>query len=170
MGMDVHGLNPKINKDINEFPILAKYKKMETEDEENGFQKKWKALDTNQKERTKYWEEEDKYKDVNKGIYFRNNCWWWRPLWDFCYNVAPDLISEKLWESGHSNSGAGLNDKDAKSLGLSLFIAVKDGTADDFKKHHEEQEKDEEYKYPFDVENVEAFAEFCVESGGFEIC
>ena len=24
--------------------------------------------------------------------------------------------------------------------------------------------------YPFDVDNVEAFALFCIESGGFEIC
>jgi hypothetical protein len=24
--------------------------------------------------------------------------------------------------------------------------------------------------YPFDIENVERFAKFCIESGGFEIC
>ena len=28
-----------------------------------------------------------------KGDYFRNNCWWWRPLWDFvCDNV--DVITD----------------------------------------------------------------------------
>ena len=30
---------------------------------------------------------------------------------------------------------------------------------DDFNKH-----------YPFDIENVKEFAEFCIESGGFKIC
>ena len=24
--------------------------------------------------------------------------------------------------------------------------------------------------YPFDIDNVKAFAEFCIQSGGFEIC
>ena len=27
--MDVHGINPKQNKTIDKFPVLAKYKKME---------------------------------------------------------------------------------------------------------------------------------------------
>ena len=29
MGMDVYGRNPKQNKPLSEFPVLAKYKKME---------------------------------------------------------------------------------------------------------------------------------------------
>ena len=40
MGMDVYGKNPKQNKPLNEFPILAKYKEMEETDE--GFKQKWK--------------------------------------------------------------------------------------------------------------------------------
>ena len=28
MGMDVHGLNPKQNKTLEEFPVLKKYKEM----------------------------------------------------------------------------------------------------------------------------------------------
>ena len=42
-----------------------------------------------------------------KGKYFRNNIWWWRPLWNFCEQVAPDLIPED--NHGHSNDGWGLN-------------------------------------------------------------
>jgi hypothetical protein len=26
-----------------------------------------------------------------KGEYFRNNVWYWRPLWNYCIEVAPDL-------------------------------------------------------------------------------
>ena len=82
----------------------------------------------------------------------------------------PSLISQELWESGHSNSGAGLNDEDAKLLGAFLFQAIEDGNAEDYKDYHESQEKDEKYKYPFDIDNVINFAEFCIESGGFKIC
>ena len=98
-----------------------------------------------------------------------------RPLWDFCYNVSknspfPSLISQELWDSGHCNDGAGLNDEDAKLLGAFLLQAIEDGNAEDYKVYHESQEKDEKYKYPFDIENVKEFAHFCIESGGFEIC
>ena len=55
-------------------------------------------------------------------------------------------------------------------VGEKLWKAVSDGFAKKFKEHHEELEKDEKYKYPFDIENVVDFAEFCIESGGFEIC
>ena len=116
MGMDVHGLNPKENKN-------------------------------------------------KRGEYFRNNCWWWRPLWNYCRVVAPDLISEELWESGHNNNGAGLNAEDSKKLGERLMEYIAEGRT---MQYQEDYPKDEDY--PFDVENVERFALFCIESGGFEIC
>ena len=40
-----------------------------------------------------------------KGEYFRNNVWWWRPLWAFCYENYE--IARKV-ENGHSNDGDGL--------------------------------------------------------------
>ena len=161
MGMDVHGLNPKINKD--DFPVFHKFNNME-------FKEKWKELDNNDSLRDKYFDEMRDYEESNPGYYFRNNVWWWRPLWDYCYHIADDLISEELWNRGHNNSGAGLNDRDAKLLGNRLLQKIREGDADMFKKLHEEQEEDKEYKYPFDVDNVKAFAEFCIKSGGFEIC
>jgi hypothetical protein len=50
------------------------------------------------------------------GKYFRNSCWGWRPLWDYCAKVAPDIISNKLHDQGHYNDGDGLNEKDSKAL------------------------------------------------------
>jgi len=166
MGMDVHGLNPKINKEITDFPTLMMIKSLEKKEEWDKRRDFLKSDDI----QDKYWAEDEEYNKANKGIYFRNNCWWWRPLWDFCYNVAPELISRELWGDGHSNGGAGLNGEDAKLLGEKLLKATSNGLAEEFKKYHEELEKDEEYKYPFDAENVVDFAEFCIESGGFEIC
>ena len=127
MGMDVHGKNPKQNKPLSEFPVLAKYKKMEEEDKDNGFQRKWKELDADHDLREQYWKEQTDYEEVNNGYYFRNNCWWWRPLWNYCYHIADDIISEELYESGHSNSGAGLNDKGAKLLGNRLLQQIREG-------------------------------------------
>ena len=82
MGMDVHGLNPKQNKKLEDFPILHKYKKME---EDFSFSKKWKELDADEELKRKYFHQDEQYQQANKGVYFRSNCWWWRPLWDFCY-------------------------------------------------------------------------------------
>ena len=75
MGMDVHGLNPKENKNRDDFPMLKKYDDME-------FSEKWKKLDNNRDDSKQYWTEKDDWERANPGVYFRNNCWWWRPLWN----------------------------------------------------------------------------------------
>lgn len=41
-----------------------------------------------------------------KGEYFRNNVWWWRPLWEYCCHVSPELCEGV---SGHTNDGDGLD-------------------------------------------------------------
>jgi hypothetical protein len=56
----------------------------------------------------------------HKGLYFSRNWWDWRPLWDYCYEIAPDIISEEIWDGGHKNAGAGLRAADARALGARL--------------------------------------------------
>ena len=165
MGMDVSGNNPKFNKTIDEFPTLFKWKNKGW-DERKG--KKW------EKDSDKYWSEDDKYNEANPGIYFRNNCWWWRPLWDFCHHIAPELINEEIHSSGHYNDGEGLDSDDAAKLGVKLMTTIEDGTAEHYQKEveliNEQKEADgNKFTYPFSVENVERFAKFCLESGGFSI-
>ena len=70
MGMDVHGLNPKQNKNIDDFPTMKKFDSMD-------FSEKWKTLDKDEALRDEYWREKDKWEEDNPGIYFRNNVWWW---------------------------------------------------------------------------------------------
>ena len=201
MGMDVYGKNPKQNKPLNEFPILAKYKEMEETDE--GYKQKWKELDADHDLREKYWKEQNDYEEVNAGYYFRNNCWWWRPLWNYCRTIAPDLIDDELFDSGHSNSGAGLDDKGAKELGQRLLSEINKGHTIQYQASYQQylddipdddcsrcngnnrgNDKMKDCKwckgtgktpnlnksYPFDIDNVREFAEFCLQSGGFEIC
>ena len=162
MGMDVHGLNPKRNK--SNYKTYDKWNKIDWIDRDGKYNKEW------EKEKDTFYSEMDKREKDNRGIYFRNSCWWWRPLWDYCRHVAPHLISEELWESGHHNDGKGLNAKDAKELGEILMENIANGSAIQYEKDYNDMYEGEEYFYPFDVENVENFALFCIESGGFEIC
>jgi len=195
MGMDVYGRNPKQNRTKESFPVYSKYDKME-------FKDKWKELDKDKKLQEQYWKEQTDYEDVNVGHYFRNNCWWWRPLWNYCRTVAPDLIGDELFDSGHSNSGAGLDDKGAKELGKILLTEINNGHTIQYQasyqqylddlpdddcmrcnnNNHGHNKKKEctncnktgkstnfNKHYPFDIDNVKEFAEFCIQSGGFKI-
>jgi len=136
------------------------------------------------------------------GDYFRNNCWWWRPLWSYCYHVAPDLIDEDTYVGGGYNDGCGLDAKGAAKLAVILETKIAEGHTKIWKKERDlylDSLEDEncgvcnnnnrghkkkkdcfackgkgtrdawEKSYPFDVENVENFAKFLIDSGGFEI-
>jgi hypothetical protein len=78
---------------------------------------------------------------AKQGEYFRNNIWWWRPLWDYCHAIAPDLIDEKLYRSGHYNSGAGLDADGAVALASKLDAEITSGRtkiyASDYQAHHD---------------------------------
>ena len=166
MGMDVYGQNPQENTDINKFKVYAKYSKME-------FSEKWKHLDGDKTKREQYWKEEDQYQQANPGTYFRNNVWWWRPLWDYCHYVAPELIDNELWKEGHHNGGEGLDDKGAKELCILLIKSFENGKFEEFKALNIERNDTGEEgipEYPFDCDNVMEFAQFSMQSGGFKIC
>jgi DnaJ-class molecular chaperone len=57
-----------------------------------------------------------------KGEYFRNNVWWWHPLWTYCENLHGDLADRV--EHGHDNSGDGLDASEARELGERLLSDI----------------------------------------------
>ena len=59
------------------------------------------------------------------GKYFRNNVWWWHPLWSFCECAADDLIPED--NSGHENSGWGLDACQSAQLATRLETLLECG-------------------------------------------
>ena len=63
-----------------------------------------------------------------KGSYFRNNVWWWRPLWDYVCEVAPELIDDDLRERGHFNDGAGLGGVKSRKLAEVLQNEIDSGS------------------------------------------
>ena len=168
MGFDLSGVNTKMNMEREELPVYDKYEKMD-------WSEKWKVLDKNQKERDRYWEENDKFQKANPGIYFRNNVWWWRPLWSYVCEQFPDILGERHEEAGSYNDGHAISASKAIKIGIGLTAKLESGEVEEYAKSFEqEREKldDDNWdkSYPFNVENVEAFAKFCLESGGFEIC
>jgi hypothetical protein len=70
-----------------------------------------------------------------KGEYFRNNVWWWRPLWNYCLEMHP-AIAGKV-EHGHYNSGDGLNSVDSKKLALFLKKDLDSGKVEQYAKERE---------------------------------
>ena len=198
MGFDLSGVNPKMNMKPEELPVYYKYKSMEYRERSN-------ILDNNKELRDKYWEEYDEYQDANPGIYFRNNCWWWRPLWSYVCEQFPNILDDDDMERGSYNDNHLINEEKAMKIGLGLTAKILDGSvkayADRYKTELDALEqlecdlcdgtgkrtdmkvengcngcsgtgkKDDWAKsYPFDIENVREFAEFCLQSGGFTIC
>ena len=59
------------------------------------------------------------------GSYFRNNVWWWRPLWDYCMLIGKDIIPDD--NLGHSNDGWGLDAVSSRALASLLQAEIDSG-------------------------------------------
>lgn len=159
-----------------------------------------------------------------KGEYFRNNVWWWRPLADFVCNNYDDIAQH--CEHWHSNDGDGLDAEKSQELGERILADVASGMVAEYEKSYNaylatlERQKCELCEgtgirtdaigiehgmptkelssevailvgrthgncnacsgvgtrenwwmnYPFNTQNVQSFAEFLVNCGGFKIC
>ena len=133
MGFDVYGMNPKNNTiDENEFSVYLAYNNMSFDD-------KWKALDKDEKLKKLYFEQMDGYENVNPGNYFRNNVWWWRPLWHYVCQTCDDILTEEDMEGGCSNSGHEINADKALTIGVRLHAAVLDGSVQEWKDGYDKE-------------------------------
>jgi len=134
---------------------------------------------------------------TEKGEYFRNNVWWWRPLWNYC--LEEKLITQEDFDRGSYNDGYLINEEQATRIGIRLMHLVGQGKTKKYEKDYKEYlksmpkvkckyckgtgKRDDikcnacenglaepwEKSYPFNTENVEEFAQFCINSGGFQI-
>ncbi len=135
-----------------------------------------------------------------KGEYFRNNVWWWRPLWNYCVTVAPVVCCKVT--GAQFNDGDGLGDEDSLLLAKALKAEIESGRTAEYARGYKQwqaslpsrgkcnpcggsgiHEKSKcpwcdgaglapawEAEYPFAVDNVKGFAEFLQYCGGFQIC
>tara|TARA_R100001591_G_scaffold105920_1_gene114172 strand:+ start:1120 stop:1719 length:600 start_codon:yes stop_codon:yes gene_type:complete len=198
MGFDITGLNPKNIKVKN--PKCPK-------DLFQGCSKE---------EEKKYFDDLGKYQE-QKGTYFRNNVWWWRPLAHYVLEYTK-VINEDKKKCWSYNDHCIVEDEEAAQIAKQLKYLIDSGHTKKFardweirrkkiEKHNEKVEKELEKhtkqvrnkmrnsnlapkdfpkadkkiwdkiyhkrnsdaSYPFSIENVEEFAEFCEYSGGFSI-
>ena len=110
MGMDVYGVNPIIRVGTQE-PSRPKDLHKLGDD----------VI-------TKYFEQVREFEDKNVGVYFRNNCWWWRPLANFIIENC-DWLTQEQKERLHDNSGFEFSDHEAVTIADTLQKKVDDGTA-----------------------------------------
>ena len=62
--------------------------------------------DMNNQEKNEYYKALNKFEEENPGAYFRNNVWWWRPLWYYVCKVCKSVMTEEQMLMGTDNSGA----------------------------------------------------------------
>jgi hypothetical protein len=64
---------------------------------------------------------------TNPDAYFRNNVWWWRPLWEYCCDVYPPCGEV----NGHFNDGDGLDETQAQELADKLKEELESGRTEE---------------------------------------
>ena len=111
MGMDVYGVNPTVR-------VGSK----KPERPENLHK------DAPRSVVDKYFKQVQEFEDTNPGVYFRNNCWWWRPLANFIIEKC-DWLTQEQKERLHDNSGFEFSEDEALTIADTLQKQVDDGTA-----------------------------------------
>lgn len=71
-----------------------------------------------------------------KGEYFRNNVWWWRPLWNYCEELHGDITCDVKY--GYSNDGDGLDAENAFALGQRLLNDIATGVTAKYETEYRE--------------------------------
>ena len=150
MGFDLSGMNPNMSSPQPDLPPFP--------------------------ERTdKDWEKYHDWQDDNCGVYFRNNVWSWRPLWNFVSSVCGNILTEKDMQGGSYNDGHKICKTKANRIASRLFKLIRKGDVKAYEsayRRHQDSLNDDNWdkSYPFSEDNVRQFANFCLNSGGFRIC
>ncbi len=64
---------------------------------------------------------------AENGGYFRNNVWWWRPLWQYVVLVCEDVLTKKDAAAGHLNNGHLIHARAAKAVAQRLSELLASG-------------------------------------------
>jgi len=110
---------------------------------------------------------------TERGKRFRNNVWWWRRLW-ILVSVTCHFLSETDIKEGWFNDGHKIDEHKANKIGHTLKQIINGNKItkaylEDLTFQYLEVPEERKENYLFDWENVNNFADFCIDSGGFEI-
>jgi len=117
MGMDVYGVNPQTTTEQPTEP---------------------KSSDFGSDEWSAYFEARRKWEQENPGTYFRNNVWYWRPLWDYVYSLCDDILTEDDHQSGHHNDGHLIDADKCEAIASRLALELLNGGVTKFKDDRQE--------------------------------
>ena len=118
MGFDIYGLDP-INPHEVERPMMD-----------------W-SKEVTESERDQFFEDLGAFEEAVPGHYFRNNVWYWRPLWEFISNACNNILSEDDIESGYSNSGRCISKTKSKKIAARIRALHKKGEILEYKSSYE---------------------------------
>ena len=71
-----------------------------------------------------------------RGEYFRNNCWYWRPLWDFVHDQCGDIITDEDHRAGHFNDGHLIKAVQAERIAQRLLALCSNGRVLDVEREY----------------------------------
>jgi len=126
MGFDLYGLKPK----IKEGTVKPKNIDWATATEE---------------EKKEYVEAVGTFEETNKGVYFRNNVWWWRPLAEYvCEHTG--VVDDKDKASWQCNDGHKVSEEEAEQIANQLEHLIKTGHTQEHSNQIQETVKNAEVK------------------------
>jgi len=64
--------------------------------------------------------------ETTDGEYFRNNVWWWHPLWDYVCATCSDALTDEDCQMGHYNDGHAISADKALKIAerLNYFVEI----------------------------------------------
>ncbi len=75
-----------------------------------------------------------------KGEYFRNNCWWWRPLWKYVSELG--ILTDEQINSGSFNDGKEIPEETAKEISKKLKLLIRTGEVKKYEKAYKKEQKE----------------------------
>ena len=70
------------------------------------------------------------------GYYFRNNVWWWMPLWDYVAKNCHDILKPADIENGFGNRGHQISASNARKIAQRLSELSDIGHTADYEKNY----------------------------------
>ena len=114
MGFDLNGLSPDNPQDVQK-PVID-----------------WDSEPTSQ-EQEEYFRNLEAYEKAVPGHYFRNNVWWWRPLWQCIGSACDDILSEDDITGGYYNDGYKISKEQAVGIAERMKSLIDNDTIKDYK-------------------------------------
>ena len=72
------------------------------------------------------------------GIYFRNNLYWWHPLWQYVCHYCDDILTPEQAEEGHWNDGVEIQACQAELIAERLQSLLASGEPRELEKRWKE--------------------------------